>query len=223
MRRNIIEELNTADALTRELWVLLNDDELAWEPVYAEVREGPAPTYMDASPSTTPAVVLAIKLRMIGQAMTTLADMLSERHGLGEPHVVVAASTQVRTAQRTTVSVSSPDMQRRSTMGSAHAMQTMNPMWLLTALHGWTMEEAFLEDEQREKLRWQLGQGPIPGWLREHRDEPDEMLSAMLDHVGRRLLECAARRGYKTKPGIAAAGSLPDTPTASEPPEPEPE
>jgi hypothetical protein len=163
---------------------------------------------MDASPDMAPADVLAIKLRMIGQTMTTLAENLSERNGLGEPHTVSAASTVFRPAQRTTTTVSFSGGATRSTMGSAHAMQTMHPMWLLTALQGWTTEEAFLEDEQREKLRWQLGQGPIPSWLRERRDAPDEMLSAMLDHVGQRLLACAARRGYKTKPGIAAAGPL---------------
>src|SRR5215472_9471422 len=133
MRRNVIEAPNEADAPTRELWVLLNDDALAWEPVYAEVREGPPPTYMDASPGTTPAVILAMKMRMIGQAMTTLAEELSARHGLGEPRYVAAAGTVVGTAQRTTASStgSSSGTATRSTMGSAHAMQTMNPMWLL--------------------------------------------------------------------------------------------
>jgi hypothetical protein len=150
--------------------------------------------------------------------MTTLAENLSERHGFGEPRYGAAAGVQVRTAQRTTAAASSSGSATRSTMGSAHAMQTMNPMWLLTALHDWTMEEAYLQDEQRATLRWQLSQGPIPGWLRQHRDAPDEMLSAMLDHVGRRLLESAARRGYKTKPGMGAVGSL-DMSTDSPTPE----
>jgi hypothetical protein len=183
MRPNIMATLNEADTITRELWGLLNHEESWWEPVYDEVRAGPAPVGIGPSPATPPRSVLISYFHALGQAMVSLSAAMEGEGPAGKTTYHIAAQSRARIG---------------STLAGPYNIgaQVFNPMWLLEALSFWVAQANRISDEQFLALLRQVGYDPVPHWLREHRDDPELVLCAMLDRVGEQMREYAARRGF---------------------------
>jgi hypothetical protein len=202
MRQNIMTVLVEADAITRELWGLLNEEEVTWESVYDEVRAGPPPAGVSMAPDAPPRLILTVQLDSLGRGMQRLAEVMDDRYGTQATLTHAAAAGRVKVVAGQHVAAGPWNI----------GAEAFNPMWMLGALQSWVLQSYSLTDEQWAALLRQIGHDPLPFSLRAHRDDPEYALFMMLTSLAERMNDCAARRGFVSKPRSAPPNDPDDQP-----------